>query len=295
MKIKQILKEKGAGLSFEFFPPKEKMVEDKLFKHIAVLEKLEPDFVSVTYGAGGGTRDNTFGVVERMLKETKLVTMLHLTCINQTVQEIRAILEQYKKLGIENILALRGDPPEADKKTSIPEDEQCHATHLVQLAKMVADFSIGVAGYPEGHNESPDLATDMFYTKLKVDTGADFIITQMFFDNDYFYRLLERCGKVGIDVPVIPGIMPINDINRMRQFCAKCGATLPARTAERFEKAGSNTEETKKLCVETTLEQCSDLQSHGVKYFHFFTLNNQTDIITKVVTELGLRKVTEKV
>ena len=295
VKIGQILQEKGAGLSFEFFPPKEKAGEDRLFETISKLERLQPDYVSVTYGAGGGTRKNTMEVVKRLLKETSLVTMPHLTCINQSVQEIRTILEEYRDLGIENICALRGDPPVVDGKPVIPQDEPCHATHLVKLAKMVADFSIAVAGYPEGHIESPDLATDMFYTKLKVDTGADFIITQMFFENRYFFDFLERCQQMDIRVPIVPGIMPIGDINRMRQFCDKCGTTLPARTAERFEKAGQATDELKKISLDTVLEQCSDLQRHGIKYFHFFTLNNQVDVITNVVTSLGLRKVQEKV
>ena len=295
MKIRQILKEKGASLSFEFFPPKEKAGEEKLFRNISVLEKLEPDFVSVTYGAGGGTSKNTFEIIKRILKETKLLPMVHLTCINQAVREIKRILEEYRELGIENILALRGDPPEAGGEPAVPDEEQCHATHVVWLAKSVADFSIGVAGYPEGHIESPDIGTDMYYTRLKVDTGADFIITQMFFDNRYYYEFLDRCDEVGIHVPVIPGIMPILDVKRIRQFCARCGATLPARTAERYEKVSQAPEDMKKLCIDTTLEQCTDLQKHGVKYFHFFTLNNQVEIIKQVVTHLGLRKTIEKV
>ncbi len=294
MKIGPMIKEKGASLSFEFFPPKDKAGEDKLFSHISILEKLQPDFVSVTYGAGGGTRKNTYEVIKRILKETKLLPMPHMTCINQSDDELKTILEEYRKLGIENILALRGDPPEVDGKPVIPSDVNCHADHLEKLAKTVADFSIGVAGYPEGHIESPDIATDMKYTKLKVDTGADFIITQMFFDNRYYYEFLERCDKAGIKVPVIPGIMPISDINRVKQFCLKCGTTMPPYTIERFEKVAGIAGDTRKTAIETATEQCADLLAHGVKYFHFFTMN-QSDVVSQVVKDLGLRKTLEKV
>lgn len=288
MKIGQIIKEKGTSLSFEFFPPKDKVGEDHLFQHIHKLENLKPDFVSVTYAAGGGTRKNTFQVIKRILQETNLLPMPHMTCIDQSDDELKTILKEYRNLGVENILALRGDPPEVDGKPVVPEDERCHADYLVRLARSMYDFSIGVAAYPEGHIESPDIETDMKYTRLKVDAGADFIITQMFFDNRYYYEFLERSDKEGIRVPIIPGIMPITDTERTKRFCVKCGTTLPESTIERFEKAGSVSAEIKKIGIEVATEQCADLLAHGVRYFHFYTMNH-SDVILPIVTALGLQ------
>jgi len=293
MKIGQIIKEKGASLSFEFFPPKEKAQEDRLFENITKLEKLKPDFVSVTYGAGGGTSKNTSQIIKRIKRETKLLPMPHLTCINQGTEELVAILEDYKKAGIENLLALRGDPPEVHGVPIVPKDVKCHANELEKLAAGVSDFSIGVAGYPEGHLESPDLKTDMKYMKLKVDAGAEFIITQMFFDNRYYYGFVERCEKAGINVPVIPGIMPIVDISRIKTFCDKCGATLPDRISQRLSKLGPTVGEAEEAGIEIITEQCADLMEHGVPYFHFFTLN-QANFVTRVINNLGLRELSRK-
>lgn len=290
MKIGQILKEKRASLSFEFFPPKDEAGTDRLFHHIPELEKLKPDFVSVTYGAGGGTRKNTYRVVKRILRETGLLPMPHLTCINQSDDELKDIMEEYRQLGVENLLALRGDPPEVDGKPVIPEDEHCHANYLVSLARSVYNFSIGVAAYPEGHIESPDMETDMKYTKLKVDAGADFIITQMFYDNRYYYDFLERSIKAGIRVPVIPGIMPISDTERVKRFCVKCGTTIPEPVLQRLEKAGP---EIKKVGIEIATEQCADLLAHGVRYFHFYTLNH-SDTVSQIVTGLGLQDIVKQ-
>lgn len=289
MKIGQIIKGNDTGLSFEFFPPKEKAGEERLFENISILENFKPDFVSLTYGAGGGTSKNTFQIVKRIKQETKLIPMPHITCINQSDNELKAILEEYKKIGIENVMALRGDPPEVDGKPIILKEHQCHADHMVKLAVSVSNFSIGVAGYPEGHLESPDLKTDIKYTKLKVDAGADFIITQMFFDNHYYYDFLERADKAGIRVPIIPGIMPISDLDRIGTFCTKCGATLPDHIKQRLEKAGLIKEDIKKTSIEIITEQCADLMAHGVKNLHFFTLN-QSEIVSQVVSNLGLQK-----
>jgi methylenetetrahydrofolate reductase (NADPH) len=164
---------------------------------------------------------------------------------------------------------------------------------LVKLAASLSRFSIGVAVYPEGHCESPDLETDMYYTKQKIDAGADFAITQMFFDNMYFYTFLERSIKTGIRVPIIPGIMPITDIVKIMKFSQKCGATVPDRILRRFEKAGSSAEEARRIGIEVATEQCADLLAHGVNYFHFYTLN-QGDVIFQIVTNLGLQNLKQK-
>jgi len=252
MRIGQFIAEKGKSLSLEFFPPKDKAAEDRLFGNIAKFEALNPTFVSVTYGAGGGTLKNTRHLVLRILQETSLVSMPHLTCVDQNIDELKAILEDYMKLGIENVLALRGDPPKGAEKFTPLKDGFCYARDLVQLAISLSGFSISVAVYPEGHCESPNLEMDMYYTKQKIDAGADFAITQMFFDNTYFYDFLERVAKVDIKVPIIAG------------------------------------GDAKKIGVEVATEQCADLLEHGIRYFHFYTLN-QSDAVLQVVSNLGLQ------
>lgn len=288
MKIGQTIKDKGASLSFEFFPPKDKLGASRLFENIAALGDLNPTFVSVTYGAGGGTSKNTRQVVRRILEETSLVPMPHLTCVDQNKDELKAILEDYRSLGIENVLALRGDQPEGTEKFRPPNDGFCYASDLVQLAVSFSAFSIGVAVYPEGHCESPNLEMEMDYTKQKIDAGADFAITQMFFDNRYYYDLIERTVKAGIKIPIIPGIMPITDISRIRKFCYKCGVTVPDHVFRRFEKLSSVSGEAEKVGIEVATEQCADLLAHGVPYLHFYTLN-QSKAISKIVSNLGLQ------
>lgn len=287
MKIGHTIKEKGFSLSFEFFPPKDKAGEDRLFENIAKLEVLNPTFISVTYGAGGGTLKNTRQVVLRIKSETSLVPMPHLTCVDQSKDELNTILEDYKKLGIENVLALRGDPPEGAEKFTPLENGFCYAGELVELAASKSTFSIGVAVYPEGHCESPNLETDMTYTKEKIEAGANFAITQMFFDNMYFYNFLERSVRAGIRIPIIPGIMPITDIGKIRGFAAKCGATIPGHVSRRFEKAIHDAEEVRKIGIELAIEQCADLLAHGVPYLHFYTLNKSATIL-QIVDNLDL-------
>ncbi len=287
MKIGQTIKERRASLSFEFFPPRDKLGESRLFENISALEDLNPTFVSITYGAGGGTLKNTRQVVLRILKETSLVPMPHLTCVDQSRDELKTILEDYERLGIENVLALRGDPPEWTEKFTPPNDGFCYARDLVQLAASFSAFSIGVAVYPEGHCESPNLETDMDYTKQKIEAGADFAITQMFFDNRYFYGLIERTVKARIKIPILAGIMPITDISQIRKISYKCGATVPDHVIRRFEKFSSVTQDAKKVGIEVATEQCADLLVHGVPYLHFYTLN-RSEAISEIVSNLGL-------
>ncbi len=287
MKIGEIIKERGSSLSFEFFPPKDGAGEARLFQAIAKLEALAPTFVSVTYGAGGGTMKNTSNVIGRIKREASLTAMPHLTCVDQSKGELRKILEDYKGRGIDNVLALRGDPPKGTEAFVAPKDGFCYAIDMVTLAVDVGGFSIGVAVYPEGHAESPSLEMDMYYTKQKIDAGADFAITQMFFDNRYFYQFLERAEKAGIAIPIIPGIMPISDIDRIRRFSQMCGATLPDYIVQRLEKAGAG--EAGKVGIEVATEQCADLLEHGVRYFHFYALN-QSDAVSQIVSNLGLER-----
>jgi methylenetetrahydrofolate reductase (NADPH) len=286
MKIGKVIKERGSSLSFEFFPPKDEAGETRLFQTVAKLEKLSPTFVSVTYGAGGGTMKNTSLVIRRIKQETSLSPMPHLTCVDQSAGELKQILEDYKKGGINNVLALRGDPPRGTDKFTAPKDGFCYAIDLVKLAVLVDGFSIGVAVYPEGHIEAPSLEKDMFYTKKKIDAGADFAITQMFFDNRYFYDFMERAEKAGITIPILAGIMPITDLERIRRFSKMCGATLPDKIVRRLEKAGPD--EAAKVGVELATEQCADLLGHGLRYFHFYTLN-RAEAVSQIVANLGLK------
>lgn len=286
MKIGEVLKQRGTSLSFEFFPPKDEAGEARFFQTIAKLENLAPTFVSVTYGAGGGTMKNTSHIIGRIKRETSLNPMPHLTCVDQSAGELRSILEDYKKEGIDNVLALRGDPPRGTDKFIAPKDGFCYGIDLVKLAVLVGGFSIGVAVYPEGHSESPSLEKDMFYTKEKIDAGADFAITQMFFDNRYFYSFLERAEKAGITIPILAGIMIITDLERIKRFSQMCGATLPEKIVRRFEKVGP--EEAAKVGVEVATEQCADLLGHGLRYFHFYTLN-KAEAVSQVVANLGLK------
>ena len=288
MKIGDIIKTRGSSLSFEFFPPKDAAAEARLFQTITKLKGYEPTFVSVTYGAGGGTLRNTRKVVMRIKGETSLTPMPHLTCVEQSQKDLDNILKEYKKQGVENILALRGDPPKGTDKFVAHPEGYCYAIDLVRLVVMVGGYSIGVAVYPEGHSEAPDLETDIYYTKQKIDAGADFAITQMFFDNRFFYNFMERAEKAGISIPIIPGIMPITDIEKIKKFSQMTGATLPKSIVGPMEKAATP-EEARKLGMEFATRQCEDLRQNGVKYFHFYTMN-QSRAVTEIVNNLGFTK-----
>ena len=288
MKIGDIIKTRGSSLSFEFFPSRDAAAEARLFQTITKLKGYKPTFVSVTYGAGGGTLRNTRKVVLRIKEETSLTTMPHLTCVDQSEKDLDNILKEYKSHGIENVLALRGDPPKGTDKFIAHPEGFCYAIDLVRLVVTVGGYSIGVAVYPEGHTEAPNLETDMYYTRQKINAGADFAITQMFFDNRFFYNFMERAGKAGITIPIIPGIMPITDIEKIKRFGQMTGATLPKSIVEPMEKAASP-EEARKLGIELATKQCEDLRQNGVKYFHFYTLN-QSQAVSEIVDNLGFTK-----
>jgi len=282
MKIRNLLKS-GFSISFEFFPPKTEEGEKQLFETIKKLEKVKPTFVSVTYGAGGSTRDRTRNVVKKIHEETKLTVMAHLTCIAHTKEELIDILQDYQSIGIENILALRGDVPR-DKPDWRPPEGACrYAKELVELIKEKFNdkFSVGVASYPEGHPESPNLEWEVKYFKEKVEAGADFSITQMFFVNEYYYRFVDMCEKAGINIPIIPGIMPITNFKQIRKFAALCGATIPQNLIDKMEKVEGNPEEIKKIGIEFAINQCLDLIEQGVPGLHFYTLN-KSDATIKI-------------
>lgn len=283
MKIIEKLKQTEIGISFEFFPPKTQDAEISLFNTIEDLKHINPTFVSVTYGAGGSTREKTRDIVKKLNEETNLTVMAHLTCVGHYKEEIKNILDDYKNIGIENILALRGDIPLNFERSKIPLDACKYASELVSLIRENYDdyFCIAVASYPEGHPESPNLERDLINFKKKVEAGADFSITQMFFDNRYFYEFIDRCEKANINIPIIPGIMPITNFNQIRKFALLCGATIPEDVVKMFEKYADNLEETKKIGIEFAIKQCEDLIKHNVKGLHFYTLN-KSDATLKI-------------
>jgi len=275
LKIGEILRKGLFSVSFEFFPPKTSEGEYQLLETIKELRELRPSFVSVTYGAGGSTRDRTRSVVKRIHEELGLNVMAHLTCIAHSREELIEILEDYRRIGIENILALRGDVPR-DQPDFIPPEGACrHAKDLVELIReRFGDyFSVGVASYPEGHPESPNMEWEVRFFREKVMAGADFSITQMFFENRYYYEFLEMCLRAGIDIPIIPGIMPITNFKQVRKFASMCGATIPQSLVEKMERVEDYGEEVAKIGVEFAIRQCEDLLRNGVPGLHFYTLN----------------------
>jgi len=270
LKIVDILGQDRPLLSFEFFPPKKPESEHILHETVAALSRFAPDFVSVTYGAGGSTRENTLRWTLDIKEKYGLDVMMHLTCIASSRTDIREIITTLKKYGIKNVLALRGDPPQDLPGEKIKDDFH-FAFELVEFLQDIGDFSIGIAGYPEGHLEASSLEEDILHLKQKVDAGADFIITQVFFDNCYFFDYMDRVLAAGINVPVIPGIMPIVNLRQVQKFTQMCGATVPAAVVK--DMKGRNTDDMMKVGVNYAAKQCRQLLDSGVAGLHFYTLN----------------------
>ena len=275
MLVDSILNNTAPTFSFEFFPPRNDTAWEHLFHTISDLTPLKPSWVSVTYGAGGSTRENTHQLVMRIKRETDLTVVSHLTCVESTQEDIFTILTRYTENGIENILALRGDPPAGHCTWCAPANGFAHASDLVTfIKKHFPNTGIGVAGFPEGHPETPNRLKEIDYLKAKVDSGADYIITQLFFDNRDFYDFCERCALAGINIPIIAGIMPIitkNGMIRMAELAA--GAHFPARLMKAVNQAES-TEVIEKIGIEWATDQVRDLIDNKVRGVHFYTLNN---------------------
>ncbi len=272
MKIKELLR-KERTISFEFFPPKTDEGYKELFLHIKNLEKLSPSFVSITYGAGGSTREKTKALVLKISKENNINVMAHLTCISHSKEEIIEILKDYKNNGIENILALRGDFPIGE--INHIDKGLRHSTDLIGLIRenFGGFFSIGGAVYPEMHPESKNWDKEIKYLKLKKEMGMEFGITQLFFDNNKFYDFIDKCKKNGIDIPIIPGIMPISNYNQIKKFVSMCNAKIPIKLNEEIEKYKEKPEEIEKIGIEFAIHQVEDLIKNGVDGIHFYTLN----------------------
>ena len=278
MKIIDVLNSGRRSISFEFFPPKTDEGVESLFETIGRLKAYEPSYVSVTYGAGGSTRERTVDIVTRIKAETGLEAMSHMTCVAQTKEDVHRVLVHLEELGIDNVLGLRGDPPRGEAKF-VPEEDGFHyAADLI--AHVRENFNFGVAGacFPEGHLDSPDLETDIAYLKHKVEAGADFVITQLFYDNSDFFDFMNRVQKVDIRVPVIAGILPILSTSQIRRFTAICGARIPPALDEKLERFADDDDAVRELGIDHAARQVEELWRNGVAGIHFYTLNRSHSV-----------------
>ena len=299
MHITDIINKGRPTFSFEFFPPKSERASESLFETIKDLESLAPSYVSITYGAGGTTRERTHDLVEKILEKTNLIPIPHLTCVQHTEEEISNILKRYSDKGISNILALRGDNPKGDAQYDRSKDSFCFARDLVEfirnfdnstLDKKSKSFGIGVAGFPEGHPETPNRFKEMDYLKAKVDSGADYICTQLFFDNHDFFDFRDRCELAGINIPIIAGIMPVTSISGMQRMAdLAAGSRFPAKLLKSIDRCNLDSDAVERVGIQYATEQCSDLLNNGVDGIHFYTLNKSKS--TRGVFEaLGINK-----
>jgi len=277
------------GVSFEFFPPKDEGMEKILWESVERLKPLAPNFVSVTYGAGGSTRERTHATVKRILAETKLTPAAHLTCVAATRAEIDAIVRNYAQAGVKHIVALRGDSVEGPGTRYAPHpDGYRNAADLVAGIKRAGDFEISVSAYPEKHPDSPTVEADIDMLKAKVDAGAGRAITQFFFENDLYFRYLDRVRARGIDIPIVPGILPVQNFSAAKNFATRTGASVPAWLAERFHGLDQDPATRKLIAAAVAAEQVIDLLDRGVTQFHFYTMN-RADLVYAICHLLGLR------
>jgi methylenetetrahydrofolate reductase (NADPH) len=277
-------------VSFEFFPTKTDEGERTLLdKTVPALRELNPDFCSVTYGAGGGTREKTLTIVDRIQREQDLTAMAHLTCVNATQAETLAVLDEARALGIKNVLALRGDPPNGAvfEKT---DDGFEYSYELVRFVREAGDFSVGVAGFPEGHVACDEgKHVDWRRLKEKIENGADFVITQLFFRNSDYFECRDFLTRLGVTVPIVPGILPILTTAQINRFIALCGADLPAPLTAELEKRGDDNEAVTQFGIEYATEQCEELLREGAPGLHFYTLNRARST-TEIMTNIGLAR-----
>ena len=294
MHICDILQPGKPTVSFEFFPPKTAESQEQLYTTIRDLEKIHPNFVSVTYGAGGSTRELTHELVLRLKTSSTLDPVPHLTCVGHTEAEIAAILERYAAAGVSNILALRGDPPRDQPDYDHSRDTFPQAVDLVRFIKKFTGhpdkrgFGIGVAGFPEGHPATPNRLLEMDHLKAKVDAGADYICTQLFFDNHDFYDFRDRCALAGIEAPIIAGIMPVTSLSSMKRMAELAGGSrFPAKLLKALQRANGTPEAVREIGLHYATEQCADLLDNGVAGIHLYTLNQST-ATREICQRLGL-------
>jgi methylenetetrahydrofolate reductase (NADPH) len=286
-------REPGGGkpppqVSFEFFPPNTPALAETLWRSVERLAPLGPRFVSVTYGAGGSTRERTHALVERLRDETALEPAAHLTCVGAARGEVDAVARRYWRAGVRHIVALRGDPQKGESRFVAHAEGYSGSVALIEGLKRIADFEISAAAYPEPHPDSREPGPDLDYLKRKIDAGAVRLITQFFFDNSIFLRFRDRLAAAGIGVPLVPGILPVTNFVQVKRFSAACGATVPAWLEKRFEGLEDDPESRKLLAAATCAEQCNGLAAEGVDGYHFYTLN-RADLVYAICHMLGLR------
>ena len=281
---------KSPAISFEFFPPKTEEMESSLWDTINRLAPLSPNFVSVTYGAGGSTRERTHSTIARILSETDLTPAAHLTCVNAPRGEIDDVVAQYHDVGVRHIVALRGDPTTGigTAYTAHPDGYKTSAELVAHIKKRYPDIEVSVSAYPEKHPESADFDADVDMLAAKVDAGASRAITQVFFDNDLYFRYLDRVRQRGIDIPVVPGIMPMHNFKQARNFVTRAGTTVPAWLAEKFDGLDDDPETRKLVAATVAAGQVQKLAKHGVDTFHFYTMN-RADLVFAISHLLGIR------
>ena len=276
-------------VSFEFFPPKNDEMETKLWETVTRLAPLTPDFVSVTYGAGGSTRERTGRTVKRMIDETALTPAAHMTCVNASREEVDQVIAEFASFGVKRFVALRGDPVEGVGAHYQPHPGgYANGAELVGAMRRIGDFDISVSAYPEKHPESPDFATDIDMLKRKVDNGATRAITQFFFDNDLYERYVERVRKAGVYIPIVPGLLPVHNFKQVANFCSRSGTHVPAWLAERFEGLQNDLQTHALVASAVAAEQVMDLVERGVVDFHFYTMN-RADLAFAICHMIGIR------
>lgn len=285
MRIPELLQRGGPCFSFEYFPPKTPQGEENLFKTVAALEDLKPGYVSVTYGAGGSTRTKTLEIVQRIQKETGLTGMAHLTCVGHTRNEIGEILQQLEAAGIENVLALRGDPPQGAERFEAVPGGFSYASELAAFIHENSKLTIGGACYPETHQEATSPGDDLKNLKAKVDAGVEFLITQLFFDNQLLWDFLPKARDIGVEVPIIPGIMPILNVDQIVRFTNMCGAGIPEKLLAELEDIKEDSEAVLAKGVAHATQQCRELLDKGAPGIHFYTLN-KSDATRRILETL---------
>ncbi|MFK7902937.1 MAG: methylenetetrahydrofolate reductase [NAD(P)H] [Nitratireductor sp.] len=278
------------NVSFEFFPPVSEKAEANMWTALRRIENLNPSFVSVTYGAGGSTRERTLNAVKRMVNETDLNVAAHLTCVGASKGEINEIVKEFSDAGIQRFVALRGDPAEGIGEAYVPQaNGYANGAELTAGLKEIADFDVSVSAYPEKHPESADFSTDLDMLKRKVDAGATRAITQFFFDNDVYESYVEKVRKAGIYIPIVPGILPIHNFEKVASFSSRCGTSIPTWFAERFEGIDSDPETRQMLAAAVAAEQVADLATRGVTDFHFYTMN-KAELPVAICRLLGIHE-----
>ncbi len=277
-------------LSFEFFPPKTDQAEEALWHAIERLAPLAPEFVSVTYGAGGSTRERTHRTVKRILDETSLKPAAHLTCVGASREEVDEVIREYWDAGVRHVVALRGDPPEGIGGSYVPRaDGYANATELTAAIRRIAPFDVIVGVYPEKHPESPSFEHDINVLKAKVDAGASIAVSQFFFDIDAFLRFRDRVDAAGITIPIVPGIMPVTNFKGLRKMSAACQTAVPDWLANLFDGLDDDADTRRLIACSVAAEMCAKLEEEGFNTFHFYTLN-RADLVYAICRVLGVRE-----